>query len=61
MVAMYAVVKAGGAYVPLDPDHPAERTAYVLDSARPLCILTVARDGLAFPPVRTSWRSTPWI
>ena len=49
MVAMYAVVKAGGAYVPLDPDHPAERTAYVLESARPLCILTVARDGLAFP------------
>ncbi|WP_442972089.1 amino acid adenylation domain-containing protein, partial [Rhodococcus sp. T7] len=49
MVAMYAVVKAGGAYVPLDPDHPAERTAYVLDSARPLCILTVARDGFTFP------------
>jgi amino acid adenylation domain-containing protein len=50
MVAMYAVVKAGAAYVPLDPDHPAERTAYVLDSARPQCILTVTRDRLTLPP-----------
>ncbi|WP_422333748.1 amino acid adenylation domain-containing protein, partial [Rhodococcus sp. (in: high G+C Gram-positive bacteria)] len=46
MVAVYAVLKAGGAYVPLDPDHPADRTVHVLDSARPLCILTVARDRL---------------
>ncbi len=49
MIALYAVVKAGGAYVPLDPDHPADRTAYILESARPLCILTVSRDGLTIP------------
>jgi hypothetical protein len=39
LVAIYAVVKAGGAYLPVDPDHPAERTAYVLDTARLACVL----------------------
>nr|WP_233429644.1 non-ribosomal peptide synthetase [Nocardia elegans] len=40
VVGMYAVAAAGGAYVPLDPDHPAERTEYILDTARPVCVLT---------------------
>ncbi|KAA8879752.1 amino acid adenylation domain-containing protein, partial [Nocardia colli] len=44
VVGMYAVSVAGGTYVPLDPDHPAERTHYVLDTARPVCVLTTARD-----------------
>ena len=33
---MYAVVRAGGAYVPIDPDHPADRIAYILDTAAPV-------------------------
>ncbi|MCX5045885.1 amino acid adenylation domain-containing protein [Aldersonia sp. NBC_00410] len=45
VVCMYAVVRAGGAYVPLDPDHPAERIAYVLETAQPVCLLTTARDA----------------
>ncbi|MGI1848009.1 amino acid adenylation domain-containing protein, partial [Rhodococcus sp. SJ] len=45
VVAMYAVAKAGGAYVPLDPDHPAERNAYVLESAAPACVLTTTADA----------------
>ncbi|GAA4471597.1 hypothetical protein GCM10023094_02580 [Rhodococcus olei] len=49
LVAIYAVLAAGGAYVPIDPDHPDERTALVLDSARPLCMLTVARDRVRLP------------
>ncbi|WP_316573505.1 non-ribosomal peptide synthetase [Nocardia canadensis] len=40
VVAMYAVLTAGGAYVPLDPDHPAERIAYILDTARPAAVLS---------------------
>ncbi|WP_153349224.1 non-ribosomal peptide synthetase, partial [Nocardia aurantia] len=40
VVGMYAVSAAGGAYVPLDPDHPAERIRYILDTARPVCVLT---------------------
>ena len=47
LVALYAVMKAGGAYVPIDPDHPAERTAHVLESAAPVCVLTTTRDGFA--------------
>ncbi|RMI30977.1 amino acid adenylation domain-containing protein [Nocardia stercoris] len=49
VIAMHAVVKAGGAYVPIDPDHPAERTAYILESAAPVCVLTVSTDGLELP------------
>ncbi|WP_051637413.1 non-ribosomal peptide synthase/polyketide synthase [Rhodococcus sp. UNC363MFTsu5.1] len=48
LVAMYAVAKAGGVYVPIDPDHPAERTAYVLDSARPVVVLTAT--GVSITP-----------
>ena len=44
LVGMYAIVKAGGAYVPLDPEQPAERNAYVLDTAAPICVLSTERD-----------------
>ncbi|MFD7668846.1 amino acid adenylation domain-containing protein [Streptomyces sp. NPDC059788] len=61
VVALLAVLKAGGAYLPLDPDYPADRLAYMLDDARPVCVVTdrddrvpgdgqvpvVALDGLA--------------
>ncbi|NLU84923.1 non-ribosomal peptide synthetase, partial [Rhodococcus sp. HNM0569] len=46
VVGMYAVVGAGAAYVPIDPDHPAERIAYVLDSAAPKCVLTTSGDAV---------------
>ncbi|MEV4234561.1 non-ribosomal peptide synthase/polyketide synthase [Nocardia sp. NPDC050408] len=50
VVAMYAVVRAGGAYVPIAPDHPADRIAYVFETAAPVCVLTTSRDGL---PIET--------
>ena len=43
-VAVLAVLKAGAAYLPLDPEHPAERTAYLLADADPVCLIT--RDRL---------------
>ncbi|MBF5002257.1 amino acid adenylation domain-containing protein, partial [Nocardia sp. BSTN01] len=49
VVGMHAVLKAGGAYVPIDPDHPAERTAYILDSAGPVCVLTSSTDEVDLP------------
>ncbi|PCK22362.1 amino acid adenylation domain-containing protein, partial [Rhodococcus qingshengii] len=49
LVAIYAVVKAGGAYVPLDPDHPAERIAYVIETARPVLVLTSSHSELPIP------------
>ncbi|GAB0103301.1 non-ribosomal peptide synthase/polyketide synthase [Nocardia sp. JMUB6875] len=48
VVAMYAVVKAGGAYVPIDPDHPADRIAYIVETAGPAVILTTSADGVPF-------------
>ncbi|MFC8142796.1 amino acid adenylation domain-containing protein [Streptomyces paradoxus] len=39
-VAVVAVLKAGAAYLPLDPEHPAERTAYLLADAEPVCLIT---------------------
>ncbi|MBN4926179.1 amino acid adenylation domain-containing protein, partial [Hoyosella rhizosphaerae] len=49
LVGMYAIVKAGGAYLPIDPDHPAERTAYVLESAQPTLVLSTSREALDLP------------
>ncbi|WP_312033990.1 non-ribosomal peptide synthase/polyketide synthase [Rhodococcus sp. 3A] len=52
LVGMYAVLRAGGAYLPIDLAHPAERLAYVLDAARPVCVLTTSADGFAAEDVR---------
>ncbi|MQY27936.1 non-ribosomal peptide synthetase [Nocardia aurantia] len=49
VVGMYAIVAAGAAYLPLDPDHPAERIGNILAQARPVCVLTAARDELELP------------
>ncbi|WP_416968655.1 amino acid adenylation domain-containing protein [Streptomyces sp. 4F14] len=43
-VAVLAVLKSGAAYLPLDPDHPADRTAYLLADADPVCV--ISRDRL---------------
>ncbi|WP_181721723.1 non-ribosomal peptide synthetase [Nocardia gipuzkoensis] len=48
--AIHAVLATGGAYLPFDPDHPREHHAYLLDVARPVCVLTTRRDGFDPPP-----------
>ncbi|MEV4141769.1 amino acid adenylation domain-containing protein, partial [Dactylosporangium sp. NPDC049742] len=40
VVAVLAVWKAGGAYVPIDPDYPADRVAFIVEDAAPVCVLT---------------------
>ncbi|WP_158973390.1 AMP-binding protein, partial [Streptomyces griseus] len=40
VVALLAVVKSGAAYVPIDPDYPADRIAYILEDAAPMCVIT---------------------
>ncbi|MEU1428767.1 non-ribosomal peptide synthase/polyketide synthase [Nocardia sp. NPDC005746] len=48
LVGMFAILEAGGAYVPIDPDHPAERTSYVLEVAKPAVVLTTTADHPPF-------------
>ncbi|MEU9167206.1 amino acid adenylation domain-containing protein [Streptomyces sp. NPDC048420] len=50
LVAVLAVHKAGAAYLPLDPDAPVERTAEVLDDARPVVTLTTRELSAVLPP-----------
>lgn len=50
-VAVLAVLKTGAAYLPLDPEHPAERTAYLLADAAPVCVVARSAAGLPCPVV----------
>jgi amino acid adenylation domain-containing protein len=44
IVAELAVLKAGAAYLPLDQDLPAERLAFMIDDASPVCVVTTLPD-----------------
>ncbi|WP_280313945.1 non-ribosomal peptide synthetase [Nocardia wallacei] len=53
VIAILAVLAAGGAYVPVDPAYPAERIAYTLADAAPVCVLTTSGIGYeATPAIR---------
>ncbi|MFJ3876984.1 amino acid adenylation domain-containing protein [Streptomyces sp. NPDC090077] len=49
VVALLAVLKAGGAYLPLDLAYPADRLRFMVDDARPVCVLTTL-DSAALAP-----------
>jgi amino acid adenylation domain-containing protein len=49
IVAMLAILKAGGAYVPLDPTHPPDRISLILNSSRPLVIVTTEQLQAKLP------------
>ncbi|MFF4422637.1 amino acid adenylation domain-containing protein [Streptomyces sp. NPDC001549] len=51
VVATLAVLKAGGAYLPLDLDHPAERIAFMLGDAGPVCAVTTQAVADRLPGV----------
>lgn len=60
MVALVAVLRAGGAYLPLDLDHPRERLARILRSARPVCVLALDADAGLFPTDANVLGVTQW-
>ncbi|OMF80932.1 amino acid adenylation domain-containing protein [Paenibacillus glucanolyticus] len=39
VVGILAALKAGAAYLPLDPEYPADRLAYMMEHASPVCLL----------------------
>ena len=49
IVAILGTLKAGAAYLPLDPDYPTERLAFMIEDARPKCVLTTVAKVEAFP------------
>ena len=49
VVGLLAVLKAGGGYLPLDPDYPPERLAFMLNDARPKCVLTTSQTAALLP------------
>lgn len=49
LVSLLAVHKAGAAYVPLDPDYPADRLAYMIQDAKPVCSITTKADAVHLP------------
>src|SRR6201999_2268798 len=40
IVGLVAIIKSGAAYLPLDPDYPADRLAFMLADAKPVCLIT---------------------
>ncbi|MFE2196242.1 amino acid adenylation domain-containing protein, partial [Streptomyces olivaceus] len=49
VIALLAVLKTGAAYVPIDPDYPADRIAYILENAAPMCVITAGDSGVEVP------------
>ncbi|MFD0852648.1 AMP-binding protein, partial [Actinomadura adrarensis] len=49
VVALLGVLRSGAAYLPLDLDHPADRLAYMLDDAGPLCVLATSETADKLP------------
>ncbi|MFJ9377999.1 non-ribosomal peptide synthase/polyketide synthase [Streptomyces sp. NPDC101455] len=49
IVAEVAVLKSGAAYLPVDTDYPADRIAYMLADARPVCLVTTAEIAPDLP------------
>jgi non-ribosomal peptide synthetase component F len=49
VVGLLAILKAGAAYLPLDPDYPAERLAFMLQDAQPVCVLAISRVAERLP------------
>ncbi|MFI1016192.1 amino acid adenylation domain-containing protein, partial [Streptomyces sp. NPDC020965] len=50
LVAVHAVVRAGGAYLPLDTGLPADRLAFMAETAGPVCVLTDRASLGSLPP-----------
>ncbi|WIL35255.1 non-ribosomal peptide synthetase DhbF [Bacillus stercoris] len=49
VASMLAVLKTGAAYLPLDPEFPADRISYMLEDAKPLCIITTEEIAASLP------------
>ncbi|WP_408630171.1 non-ribosomal peptide synthase/polyketide synthase [Amycolatopsis mongoliensis] len=49
IVAELAVLKAGAAYLPIDVDYPGDRITYMVEDARPVCVVTTREIDAKLP------------
>ncbi|QAV89695.1 nonribosomal peptide synthetase DhbF [Bacillus subtilis] len=49
VASMLGVLKIGAAYLPLDPEFPADRISYMLEDAKPSCIITTEEIAASLP------------
>ncbi|WP_080737257.1 non-ribosomal peptide synthetase [Rhodococcus fascians] len=49
IVALLAVIKSGGGYLPIDVSYPADRLAFMLEDASPVCVISTLADSTAVP------------
>ena len=54
VVALLGILKAGAAYLPLDPEYPEERLRFMVEDARPVCVITTSEVKLHVP--EDGWR-----
>ncbi|GAB17963.1 putative non-ribosomal peptide synthetase, partial [Gordonia effusa NBRC 100432] len=59
VVAIHAVTAAGGQYVPIDTTAPAERAAYMMDTAAVAALLVVDAESVASVVVAATERGLP--
>jgi amino acid adenylation domain-containing protein len=51
VIGIIGILKAGGAFLPLDLVHPTDRIAFMLEDAKPLCVLTAAGSSRLSPSI----------
>jgi nonribosomal peptide synthetase DhbF len=49
VIALLGILKAGAAYLPLDPEYPTDRLAFMLNDAKPACLLTTCDIAARLP------------
>ena len=52
VVGLLGILKAGAAYLPLDTEYPAERLAFMVEDAGPVCVLTMSKLAGDLPASR---------
>ncbi|MDP9968776.1 amino acid adenylation domain-containing protein, partial [Variovorax paradoxus] len=54
VTSLLAILKTGAAYLPLDVDYPKERLAFMLQDARPVCMVTDTLTSQSLPQVKST-------